>query len=80
MFLLEEEFLKLLEIELLITGQLQLSMMKIFDIRTAFETWHNHIVKLDNNSGATNPTEYMVDAKVYQLGRGYGSKAESKKK
>ena len=26
-----------------------------FDIRTAFETWHNHIVKLDNNSGATNP-------------------------
>lgn len=50
-----------------------------FDIRTAFETWHNHIVKLDNNSGATNPAEYMVDAKVYQLGRGYGSKAESKK-
>ena len=51
-----------------------------FDIRTAFETWHNHIAKLDNNSGATNPTEYMVDAKVYQLGRGYGSKMQKVRK
>ena len=28
------------------------------------------IAKLDNNLGATNPSSYMVDADVYQLGRG----------
>ena len=28
------------------------------------------ISKLDNNLGATNPSSYMVDADVYQLGRG----------
>ena len=27
------------------------------------------IAKLDNNLGATNPSSYMVDADVYQLGR-----------
>jgi hypothetical protein len=28
------------------------------------------ISKLSNNIGATNPSAYMVDATVYQLGRG----------
>jgi hypothetical protein len=31
----------------------------------------NNISKLDNNSGATNPSSYMTDAYVHQLGRGY---------
>ncbi len=39
-------------------------------IRTAFEGWMNGISKLDNNSGTTSPTSYMVDADVYQLGHG----------
>lgn len=42
-----------------------------FIIRTAFEQWANLISKLDNASGATSPSAYMVDAYVYQLGRGY---------
>lgn len=42
-----------------------------FRIRTAFEQWANLISKLDNASGATSPSAYMVDAQVYQLGRGY---------
>ena len=41
-----------------------------FKLRTAFEEWMNLISKLDNNLGATDPTAYMVNAKVYQLGRG----------
>ena len=48
-----------------------------FTIRTAFEAWHNLIAKLDNNSGATNPSAYMVNAFVYQLGRGYSQGLES---
>tara|TARA_B100001094_G_scaffold38721_1_gene33081 strand:+ start:25039 stop:25677 length:639 start_codon:yes stop_codon:yes gene_type:complete len=43
-----------------------------FSIRTAMETWMNGISKLDNASGATNPTSYMSDAFVYQLGKGAG--------
>lgn len=43
-----------------------------FTIRTAMERWMNGISKLDNASGATNPTSYMKDAFVYQLGRGAG--------
>ena len=50
-----------------------------FELRTAFEKWHNLIAKLDNNSGATDPNAYMVNAYVYQLGRGYSAKKESKK-
>ena len=41
-----------------------------FNLRTAFEQWTELIVKLDNNIGTTDPTAYMVDADVYQLGRG----------
>jgi hypothetical protein len=48
-----------------------------FKIRTAFEIWMNGISKLDNNTGATNPTSYMTDAVVYQLGRGASKNKES---
>jgi len=40
-----------------------------FKIRHAFEAWMNLLSKLDNATGATNPTSYMKDAWVYQLGR-----------
>lgn len=45
-----------------------------FAIRTAFEQWANLISKLDNASGATNPSAYMVNAYVHQLGRGVSTK------
>jgi len=48
-----------------------------FKLRTAFEQWANHINKLENATGATNPGSYMVDAFVHQLGRGANSKRES---
>jgi hypothetical protein len=41
-----------------------------FKLRTAFERWMNAISRLDNNTGVTNPSSYMADAYVYQLGRG----------
>ena len=41
-----------------------------FKIRHAMEMWMNGIAKLENYTGATNPTTYMRDAYVYQLGRG----------
>ena len=41
-----------------------------FKLRNAFEEWADLIAKLDNNLGATDPEAYMVNAKVYQLGRG----------
>jgi len=41
-----------------------------FKLRSAFEQWMNGISKLDNNTGATSPTEYMARAIVHQLGRG----------
>ena len=41
-----------------------------FRIRTAFEGWMDLISKLDNNMGATDPSAYMTNAKVFQLGRG----------
>ena len=44
-----------------------------FNLRTAFEQWSEHIIKLENNIGTTNPAQYMVDADVYQLGRSQGS-------
>ena len=47
-----------------------------FVLRNAFEEWTEQIAKLSNNLGATNPSEYMVNATVYQLGR--GSTASSK--
>ena len=41
-----------------------------FKLRRAFEAWTELIAKLDNNLGATQPTSYMSNATVYQLGRG----------
>ena len=41
-----------------------------FRLRKSFEAWSELIAKLDNNLGATNPAAYMVNAKVFQLGRG----------
>ena len=41
-----------------------------FKLRNAFEQWMDLIAKLDNNLGATQPESYMVDAEVFQLGRG----------
>ena len=41
-----------------------------FRLRRAFEEWSEQIAKLDTNIGATDPSAYMVNAKVYQLGRG----------
>jgi hypothetical protein len=41
-----------------------------FKIRSAFEQWMNGINQLSNGTGATNPTSYMRDATVHQLGRG----------
>lgn len=41
-----------------------------FQLRTAFERWANVISKLDDATGVTNPTSYMTDAFVQQLGRG----------
>ena len=42
-----------------------------FKYRTAFEGWMQHILRLENNSGTTNPQSYMTNADVIQLGRGY---------
>jgi len=41
-----------------------------FRLRRAFEAWSEQIAKLDNNLGATDPSAYMVNARVFQLGRG----------
>ena len=41
-----------------------------FNLRRAFEQWSELIAKLDNNLGATDPSAYMTNAKVFQLGRG----------
>ena len=40
-----------------------------FKIRHAFEAWMNLLSKLDNATGAVNPTSYMRNATVHQLGR-----------
>lgn len=45
-----------------------------FKLRTAFELWMNGINKLDNATGATNPSSYMTNAIVHQLGRGAGTR------
>ena len=39
-------------------------------IRRAMEQWMQKMAKLDNASGASNPNTYMMNATVYQLGRG----------
>ena len=48
-----------------------------FNLRNAFEEWADLIAKLENNLGATDPNAYMVNAKVYQLGRGSTPNAKS---
>ena len=48
-----------------------------FNLRNAFEEWTDLIAKLENNMGATDPESYMVNAKVYQLGRGSTPNAKS---
>ena len=48
-----------------------------FRLRTAFERWANVMSKLDDATGVTNPTSYMADAYVQQLGRGRESFAET---
>ena len=50
-----------------------------FGIRNAMEAWMNGIARLSNNTGATNPDAYMIDAVVHQLGRGYSGNKHSKK-
>ena len=70
MFHSEVVFLKLLETELLNLGLLQLLMMKISDLEMHLNNWTQQIANLDDNLGATDPSAYMTNAKVYQLGRG----------
>ena len=41
-----------------------------FRFRNAFENWTQQIANLDDNLGTTDPSAYMTNAKVYQLGRG----------
>ena len=41
-----------------------------FVLRNAFENWTQQIADLTTNLGATDPSAYMTNAKVYQLGRG----------
>ena len=47
-----------------------------FVLRSAFENWTQQIADLTTNLGATDPSAYMTNAKVYQLGRG-SSKAST---
>ena len=48
-----------------------------FKLRNAFEEWIDLIAKFENNLGATDPSAYMVNAKVYQLGRGSSPSSKS---
>ena len=41
-----------------------------FGLRTSFEQWMNKLSKLNDATGVTNPTSYMTNAYVKQLGRG----------
>ncbi len=41
-----------------------------FRLRTAFERWSNVMSQLDDATGVTNPTSYITDAFIQQLGRG----------
>ena len=41
-----------------------------FILRNAFENWTQQIADLTTNLGATDPSAYMTNAKVFQLGRG----------
>ncbi len=48
-----------------------------FRIRNAMEQWVDLIAKLDTNLGATDPSAYMTNAKVFQLGRGSTTSSQS---
>ena len=48
-----------------------------FLLRNAFEAWMQGISKNSNNTGATNPGDYMTYALVHQLGRGADRGASS---
>ena len=48
-----------------------------FVLRNAFEEWAEFIAKLDTNLGATDPSAYMTNAKVFQLGRGSSTSSKS---
>ena len=41
-----------------------------FRLRSAFENWTQQIADLSTNLGATDPSAYMTNATVFQLGRG----------
>ena len=48
-----------------------------FRLRNAMEQWMDLISKLSNNLGATDPSAYMTNAKVYQLGRGSSTSSKT---
>ena len=48
-----------------------------FRLRSSFEAWMNAISDLSDATGITNPSSYMTNAYVYQLGRGITKKAET---
>ena len=48
-----------------------------FRFRNAFEQWTQQIADLDTNLGTTDPSAYMTNAKVYQLGRGSEKSSQS---
>jgi len=48
-----------------------------FGLRTSFEAWMNKLSKLNDATGVTNPTSYMTNAYVKQLGRGSNRFAEA---
>jgi len=48
-----------------------------FKFRNAFEGWTQQIADLDTNLGTTDPSAYMTNAKVYQLGRGSEKSSQS---
>jgi hypothetical protein len=45
-------------------------------LRNAFEEWSNLIADLGTNIGATDPSAYMTNATVYQLGRGSSASSQ----
>ena len=47
-----------------------------FLLRNAFEEWSNLIADLGTNLGATDPSAYMTNAKVFQLGRGSSASSQ----
>ena len=48
-----------------------------FKFRNAFEEWTQQIADLDTNLGTTDPSAYMVNAKVFHLGRGSEKSSQS---